>query len=166
MAKYKEVIRMLQASLAEGKIPPSLLDELRSLEEHLSENLPSGLEGRVYARAAELIGDLRIELENASKLIEMFKNALYGALLHQVIEREPVTESEATTSEEKTQKSPYPPLESGMPKVLVMFKTPVPKFVGVDMKVYGPFSDGDVGYIPLENAKALESKGVVEVMEE
>lgn len=38
---------------------------------------------------------------------------------------------------------------------LVRFKSDTPSFVGVDLKVYGPFKAEDVAYIPEENAAQL-----------
>jgi len=36
----------------------------------------------------------------------------------------------------------------------------VPALVGADMKVHGPFKQGDVAFIPAENALALIRKGM------
>ncbi|MEM0123006.1 MAG: hypothetical protein QXI38_00695 [Conexivisphaerales archaeon] len=44
---------------------------------------------------------------------------------------------------------------------LVMFKSNMDKFVGVDIKDYGPFNEGDISTIPEENAKILIDKGLV-----
>jgi len=54
----------------------------------------------------------------------------------------------------------------GAPLVLVTFKSQVPAFVGVDLAVYGPFSEGDVAHIPEENARILARRGLVEVLSE
>jgi len=54
----------------------------------------------------------------------------------------------------------------GIPLVLVTFKSQVPAFVGVDLAVYGPFSEGDVAHIPEENARILARRGLVEVLSE
>ena len=45
--------------------------------------------------------------------------------------------------------------------LLVKFKKSINKFVGVDLKTYGPFECEDVAVIPMENAKILIDKGVV-----
>jgi len=42
----------------------------------------------------------------------------------------------------------------------VAFVKDVPKFVGVNMRNYGPFKESDVANIPEENAKLLIEKGV------
>ncbi len=44
---------------------------------------------------------------------------------------------------------------------LVIFKSNVDKFVGVDIRDYGPFNEGDISVIPKENAKILIDKGLV-----
>ena len=54
----------------------------------------------------------------------------------------------------------------GIPLVLVTFKSQVPAFVGVDLAIYGPFSEGDVAHIPEENARILARRGLVEVLSE
>ncbi len=54
----------------------------------------------------------------------------------------------------------------GISLVLVTFKSQVPAFVGVDLAVYGPFSEGDVAHIPEENARILARRGLVEVLSE
>jgi DNA replication initiation complex subunit (GINS family) len=46
-----------------------------------------------------------------------------------------------------------PPREPGI--IAVRFTAAVPKIVGVDMKVYGPFAPEDVASLPRENAEAL-----------
>ncbi|MCX8162103.1 MAG: hypothetical protein N3E44_03805 [Candidatus Bathyarchaeota archaeon] len=51
---------------------------------------------------------------------------------------------------------------------LIRFKSDTPSFVGVDLKVYGPFKAEDVAYIPEENAIQLVKQGIaidVEVTE-
>ena len=40
-------------------------------------------------------------------------------------------------------------------KILVRFTASVPKIVGVDMRVYGPFDPEDIATLPRENAEAL-----------
>ncbi len=166
MAKYKEIVRLLHASLAEGKIPPSLIEEIKRLEEELSKNPPAGIEGKVYMMAADVLKDLRVELEKASKINEIFKKAAYGASLDIILgEKERYKSKEDKIAGEHAKKE-YSPIKDEIHKVLVTFKTPVSKFVGVDMKVYGPFSEGDVALIPSENAEVLRDRGIVEVIEE
>ena len=46
------------------------------------------------------------------------------------------------------------------PVALVAVVNEVPKFVGLDMKSYGPFKDGDVSTLPKENAELLIKKGL------
>jgi len=45
--------------------------------------------------------------------------------------------------------------------LLVKFKKSIDKFVGADLKTYGPFEREDVAVIPMENAKILIDKGFV-----
>jgi DNA replication factor GINS len=43
---------------------------------------------------------------------------------------------------------------------LLRFLQKLPTIVGVDLKIYGPFSDEDVAVLPTENAEALIKQGV------
>jgi DNA replication initiation complex subunit (GINS family) len=45
---------------------------------------------------------------------------------------------------------------------LIVFKEPVPEFVGADMKTYGPFQKGDIAKLPEENKKILLERGLAE----
>jgi DNA replication initiation complex subunit (GINS family) len=45
------------------------------------------------------------------------------------------------------------------PRTVVAFLEEVPRFVGMDMKSYGPFRPGDVSSLPKENAELLMKKG-------
>jgi len=168
MAKYKEIVRALYSYISEGKLPEPLLEEIRSLEEELSERTGSDLEDRIYLEALNILRTLRQELENSLEMDDSSKKAFYGIPIRQVTEREnkalEVTRIEH--EEEGTVKQRYEPLKGDIEGTLVIFKTPIPKFVGVDMKVYGPFSQGDVALIPYENARALITKGVAEEVNE
>ncbi|MDW8035800.1 MAG: hypothetical protein RMI85_05050 [Candidatus Korarchaeum sp.] len=156
--RYRELIRELLIALAEGKPSPSMIAELREIEESLSKDLPQGLEGRVYFRASEVLRDLRVELENSMKLTDLFMKAAYGVELSKLEER--------GREEVGEEKPPFKPFHNAFKLTLVTFKTRVPKFVGVDMRVYGPFSEGDLAFIPEENAEALKLRGAVEVVED
>ncbi len=50
------------------------------------------------------------------------------------------------------------------PKVVVAATAHLPRFVGMDMKNYGPFSPGDVATLPAENARLLVEKGIAREM--
>ncbi|MCS7102621.1 MAG: hypothetical protein NZ992_01910, partial [Candidatus Korarchaeum sp.] len=102
--------------------------------------------------------DLRVELENSMKLTDLFMKAAYGVELSKLEER--------GREEVGEEKPPFKPFHNAFKLTLVTFKTRVPKFVGVDMRVYGPFSEGDLAFIPEENAEALKLRGAVEVVED
>lgn len=47
-------------------------------------------------------------------------------------------------------------------KVMVRFVEDYdPAFTGVDLRVYGPFEEGDILRMPKANAEVLESRGIV-----
>ena len=47
----------------------------------------------------------------------------------------------------------------------IAITTDVPRFVGVDMKEYGPFRKGDIASVPLDNMKLLIDKGMAKPIE-
>jgi len=49
--------------------------------------------------------------------------------------------------------------------VLVRFIKDVPEITGIDLKEYGPFKKGDVGTLPLANARLFLERGFVELIE-
>ncbi|RLG46684.1 MAG: hypothetical protein DRO06_04005 [Thermoproteota archaeon] len=61
---------------------------------------------------------------------------------------------------------PAPPAGEGTGLSLVIFKTALPRFVGSDLEVYGPFRGGDLAILPREDAEVLEARGAVEVLED
>jgi len=46
------------------------------------------------------------------------------------------------------------------PKEIVALLGHLPRFVGINMKEYGPFNPGDIATLPVENARLLEEKGL------
>ncbi|MFQ5648228.1 MAG: hypothetical protein ACE5FW_03240 [Candidatus Aenigmatarchaeota archaeon] len=50
------------------------------------------------------------------------------------------------------------------PKGIVAMLEAVDKFVGMDMKAYGPFKAGDISTLPKENAELLIKKGLAKEM--
>ncbi|MEM2542460.1 MAG: hypothetical protein QXR35_03235 [Candidatus Korarchaeum sp.] len=156
--RYRELIREVLLAIAEGRLSPSVVAELREMEEALSKDLPLGLEGRVYARASEVLRNLRVELENSMRLKDLFMKASHGVELSKL-------EEGGRKGAEEVRPS-FEPFKVPHKLVLVTFKTQVPRFVGVDMRVYGPFSEGDVALVPEENAEALRQRDAVEVIED
>ena len=51
---------------------------------------------------------------------------------------------------------------SGEASNMFVFKEDAPEFVGSDMKIYGPYKKGDTANLPMDNAKVLLEKGMVE----
>jgi DNA replication initiation complex subunit (GINS family) len=64
--------------------------------------------------------------------------------------------------EEPAQSRPEPLIKVEKPTRLVRFLQPVPKFLGKDLEVYGPFDEEDMANLPSELADVLISKGRVE----
>ncbi|MEM2057790.1 MAG: ABC transporter substrate-binding protein [Thermoproteota archaeon] len=54
----------------------------------------------------------------------------------------------------------YPPEEKPVTYVIVWAKAPIETFTGVDGKIYGPFPEGSMVYVPDEDARRLVSEGL------
>lgn len=48
--------------------------------------------------------------------------------------------------------------------VKIRFREEIPQFVGIDEKVYGPFSPGDVAVLPKENAELFVNAEMAEIL--
>jgi DNA replication initiation complex subunit (GINS family) len=93
----------------------------------------------------ELANMLPVEKKFYGKLakdIEDYKEILSG---------EPAKESEDKTG-----------VNTQVKKVKVKFLMPFPSIIGSDMVHYGPFKDGDVADMPLDNAKVLVDEEAAE----
>lgn len=73
---------------------------------------------------------------------------------------EPVVAEKPIKEDEPKDKRNSPQIEAGEKKV--KFLVSVPKFVGKDMTIFGPFNPGDTTNLPEDVAAILEKKGRVE----
>lgn len=132
-----------------------LREEAKSSDEPLR-----GVLGAEVAIAEEMISSLRVIRATKAMALLLAEEKVEG-LTRQELEflgRAVGTGLERAPSPEKRR-----PIEGG-PKLLITFKKVVSAFVGMDLAVYGPFSEGDVANIPEENAKILVNKGLAEVI--
>jgi len=72
--------------------------------------------------------------------------------------KEEVKTADETLETEKTEEEKEIELNSHKIKL----KSPVPKFLGVDLEVYGPYEEGDVAELPPKNAEVLINQRVAE----
>jgi len=84
-------------------------------------------------------------------LVEVVKSRRKEALAA-LLEKESAAKAEEAVVEVKIQPDIMP----------VVFRKEVDEFVGIDMKSYGPFKEGDTAKIPKENAGILIEKGIAE----
>ncbi len=158
-----------------------LVDALvRELTSDHSEELPEDLFSRVNEWIQSLKGsavgeEARSVVEALAKVcqelmatleeIRRFKSGMAGAQESSLGRAPPQAGEESMVGGEVTPKvEPPRPPELPRGKVLVTFKTPLREFVASDLRVYGPFREGDVCLLPVEDAAALEARGIVEVL--
>ena len=60
----------------------------------------------------------------------------------------------------RTLKLSDPDITSNPKRLLVRFRQALPAIIGPDTKVYGPFKEEDVAFLPVENAESLIRRGV------
>ncbi len=148
-------------------LEPGFYQEMRNWIEKLKKEAMSSnaIVRRVLERQAELCEAMLSSLlrMRAVKVAAMLASEKYPENVEEELmflrSTLGVEEVEVLRAERKEQ-------VKGIPMVLVTFKSQVPAFVGVDLAVYGPFSEGDVAHIPEENARILERRGLVEVLSE
>ena len=143
------------------EIQPDLFERveewLRKLEEDAQDEKALEVVRRLSAVCKAVMAQLR-RLREVKRIYEGYSAAqgLVEARKHAPDALEPKVE---------IQRPPTPPrVPEG--SVLVTFKTPLREFVASDLRVYGPFREGDVCLLPEEDAAALEARGIVEVFRE
>lgn len=114
-----------------------------------------------------------IETESLLPQERLFFDELVGVLTRQRAEalaestgeisyRPPVQEPEAhfRTQDEAPAAEASPAAPSG--EIMVKFLSDVPKFVGKNLKVFGPYAEGDTASLPIDVAQILIRKGRAE----
>ncbi len=71
---------------------------------------------------------------------------------------------ETRADEQKTSTKQQTEKQSEEKTVIARFIAPVPKFVGLDGKIYGPFSEEEIATLPLEIANILLDKEKIEII--
>ncbi len=124
-------------------------------------NIREGILKTILTRQAEICEEL---VDEISKL-RAFKKFVLSISKNLPLENIPESERRHLKSIVEHRKELPKPEESSPDLVQVIFKKSIPSIVGIDLRVYGPFKEGDVALIPRKNAVALEAKGYVEVVE-
>ncbi len=164
----RTLIRLLVNYLLEGKDPPpSYLEKLLVMRNRIQKKLQEGglsrIEELLLKDSISQIDMIVNEIRDYYEFKDGFRRYILG-ISQPRVEEEFVTQETPGEEAPQEETKEYPPKESPVKLLLVVFKEDVPKFVGEDLKVYGPFSKGDVAWIPEGNVKILERRGVIEVV--
>lgn len=99
------------------------------------------------------------------ELVEILNKFRKGILYHLLEGMEPNIKEEAKPEEKPQEETgEEKPKEAKLTK-LIRFNHAVPKFVGKDLEVYGPFEENDMANLPSEITDVLVSKGRAEEMD-
>jgi DNA replication factor GINS len=120
--------------------------------------------GGVLDKSALLPEEQKL-FERLSQMLEAFKNDVLYRLLGGNLPE--LKEAPAQAREEAGPPSagPKPASASTKDTLLVRFLHPVPKFVGSELEIYGPFEQEDIANLPKQIAEILISKGRAEVIQ-
>ena len=157
----RTLMKLLKNYLLEGKEPPpSYLERLISFKKSLQSEIEKDNElmARIMREALNLLDQIIVEIESYYEYREsLIRYDLGIRELETAVKASEVEDNHAQVRE-------YSPLGYQSELVLVAFKENVPKFVGEDLRTYGPFTAGDLAWIPKGNVKILEKKGVIKVI--
>ena len=123
----------------------------------------------ISSRTGSILDDsalLAQEKELFSSVLSVLNQGRVGILLNILRAKSPETRFEAKVE----QAEPEPKSETPKPKssgtMMVRFIHAVPKFLGSELEVFGPFEEEDIANIPVDIAKLLISKGRAEEMKQ
>jgi len=159
MAEMRSGLKMLDRGTLRARLA---MTELANAEKMLSDIFWTRMDKAL--RTLRAGGALEVEkltpeeralitpLETSFSELRKFVDALLRGELRQPAPGPPELGEERPAREEA--------VRPGRKRILVRFLADVPALVGADMKVHGPFKQGDVALIPAENALALIRRGV------
>jgi DNA replication initiation complex subunit (GINS family) len=108
---------------------------------------------------------LGVEKKFFSTVVAALNNYREGILLNVLNLKEPLI-SEPEPAKEEGESGKEAQKEGEKPTKMVRFLNPIPKFVGKELEVYGPFEEDDMASLPTEIAKLLIEKGRAEEIKE
>ncbi len=123
----------------------------------------------ISSRTGSILDDsalLKEEKQLFDSLIEILNQARAGVLLRVLKSEMPELGFKSAAKEVKEIKEEKEVLAKKKNTKLVRFLHAVPKFLGKELEVYGPFDEEDMAKLPLEIANVLISKGRAEEIHE
>lgn len=119
----------------------------------------------ISSRTSSILDDsalLKQEKELFSLLISVLNQARVGILLNVLRAKNPEVKFKQSEVEveKKVEQTKPKPKKSGT--IMVRFTHAVPKFLGSELEVYGPFEEEDIANLPVDIAELLISKERVE----
>ncbi len=122
---------------------------------------------------ANLLHEEKILFDKLTSVLMSFRNGVINNVLSgnspQIIEAKD-TESKPVESsgvdKKEDSESSSEAKEDGKKTKFIRFKVPVPKFVGKDLEVYGPFEEEDMASLPTDVANVLINKDRAEEMDQ
>ena len=167
---------MTYETIREFVIKEKSSQKLIELPENFFQDIKAYLESK--ARVSEGKEDLW-ELDNSRRMLQDLLDARESKLvkLALVFVRAGVTPGKVMSEEkaffdslvqnikafQETRKESIEGQKEEMETVAVLEE--VPRFVGVNMKTYGPFKKGDIARVPRDNSQLLISKGLARLIE-
>ena len=112
-----------------------------------------------------LMKEEKLLFDEATKMVDRYRN---GILLNLVNAKKPFSEHPITEQEkhiekeEPKQEIEQKPQEKPDDLIKIRINSPIPKFVGTNLEIYGPFEDGDVTILPRELAEVIINRGRAE----
>ncbi len=98
-------------------------------------------------------------------VVATFNNYREGILVNVLNLKEPLVDDLKMAAEERKEAAEEKKADE-KPTRMLRFVNPVPKFVGKELEVYGPFEEDDMASLPTEIAQLLIEKGRAEEIKE
>jgi len=176
---YEVWKRELQKTELE-KLPSDFYSRIADYLKRLKE------EGRMLDKRTVKARLLRVEVQNAKRMLRELIRTRYKKLMRKATEAEKVASEFVTVEEENLLKGVLPLAEAYQTfarnllqgrltqmsiierehkNAVLRFIKDVPAIIGADMKAYGPFKTEDVASLPIENAKILTKQDLAEKVE-
>jgi DNA replication factor GINS len=172
---WKQELESLELTKLPPNFYPRMAEYLRSIKE----------ESRMLDKKTVKARLLECEMRNVKRMLLELIQARYNKLVKKAAKCERIPLEILSLEEKKIYTETLPiaeayqnfiknllqgqflnlEVEKEHKNVVLRFLMDVPAIIGADMKFYGPFKTGDVGSLPVENAKILIKQGLAEKVE-